>query len=520
MKRFLPLLVALSLGSASFAQTIYHNPVLTGMNPDPSICRVGDDFYLITSTFEYFPGLPIYHSRDLVHWKLISHALQTPQSDPLMGCNSSNGGQYAPTLRYHDGTFYVFGTNYGGTGSKGVFYVTAKDPWGPWSDPIWVGNWYVDPSVEFIDGTMYFLSPDNKGSFLLGTMNPLTGEFIEPLRKVAEGLGGSSPEGPHLYKIGQYYYIMSAEGGTGYEHREVIRRSKSPWGPYEPSPRNPVLSNMKHPEHPFQAIGHADMVQLQDGSWWIVCLGIRPVGGRFQHLGRETFLSPLTWGEDGWPRVGEDGVVQETFPFPPLKPCVWEKEPCRDDFSSETLALKWTFIRNPYPDGWSLAERPGFLRLKGSAINFTGNDSPSFIGCRQTAFNMSFSASVDFNPTASNEEAGLVVRADDRNHYDLVVTQRKGRRVAILRKVLKNRADEVIIGKLPQEGAIRLSVCATESTYTFKAGKSVLGTASTRDLSNESVGGFTGVFIGMYASGNGKPSAVPADFDWFEARTE
>ena len=321
--RLLLILIGLWMANVSLAQKTFRNPIITGMNPDPSICRVGDDFYLVTSTFEYFPGLPVYHSKDLVHWKLIGHALSRPENNPLMGCNASTGGQYAPTLRYHDGTFYVIGTNYGGKGSQGVFYVTAKNPAGPWSDPVWVGNWYVDPSIEFIDGKIYFLSPDNQGSFLLGVMDPETGTFVEPLRKVASGLGGSSPEGPHFYKIGDYYYIMSAEGGTGYEHREVIQRSKSPWGPYEPSPVNPVLSNMNCPDHPFQAIGHADLVQLKDGSWWAVCLGIRPVNGKYQHLGRETFLAPVTWDADGWPKVGKDGVVQETYLFPNLPSHVW-----------------------------------------------------------------------------------------------------------------------------------------------------------------------------------------------------
>ena len=189
--RLLLILIGLWMANnVSIAQETFRNPIITGMNPDPSICRVGDDFYLVTSTFEYFPGLPVYHSKDLVHWKLIGHALSRPENNPLMGCSASTGGQYAPTLRYHEGTFYVIGTNYGGKGSQGVFYVTAKNPAGPWSDPVWVGNWYVDPSIEFIDGKMYFLSPDNQGSFLLGVMDPETGKFVEPLRKVAAGLGG------------------------------------------------------------------------------------------------------------------------------------------------------------------------------------------------------------------------------------------------------------------------------------------------------------------------------------------
>lgn len=522
MKRIALFLVSLFIVAKCmvFAQETFKNPILTGMNPDPSICRVNDDFYLVTSTFEYFPGLPIYHSKDLVNWKQIGHALTTPKSNPLKGCLASYGGQYAPTLRYHDGTFYIIGTNYGGEGSQGIFYVSAKDPAGPWSDPIWIGEWYVDPSLEFIDDTVYYLSPDNAGSFLLGTIDIKTGKFIVPLRKVAAGLGGSSPEGPHFYKINDYYYIMSAEGGTGYEHREVIQRSKSPWGPYEASPINPVLSNMSVPEHPFHAIGHADFVQLKDGSWWAVCLGIRPQSGKYQHLGRETFLAPITWDVNGWPRVGTDGIVREEFPRPNLPVHEWKKDPVRDNFDSRTLNLYWNFLRNPYEKDWSLTEQPGFLRLKGSELNFSQNDSPAFISRRQTAFNITASTKVNFKPTADNEEAGLVIRADDKNHYDLLITCYKGKKTVMLRKYLKDKVAEVNYQEIP-DGEIILRITSTASEYKFwilKEGKEaqLVGTATTQDVSNEKVGGFTGVFIGMYASGNGKVNTNPADFDWFE----
>jgi alpha-N-arabinofuranosidase len=507
-------------GSSIFGQTTFKNPILTGMNPDPSICRVDDDFYLVTSTFEYFPGLPVYHSKDLVHWKLIGHALSRPTNNPLMGCESSTGGQYAPTLRYHNGTFYVIGTNYGGQGSQGIFYVTAKNPAGPWSDPIWTGDWYVDPSLEFINDTLYYLSPDNAGSFLLGIMNPETGTFTEPLKKVATGLGGSSPEGPHFYKINDYYYIMSAEGGTGYEHREVIQRSLSPWGPYEASPVNPVLSNRTDPKNPFQAIGHADLVQLKDGSWWAVCLGIRPKNGKYQHLGRETFLAPVAWDENGWPKTGTDGIVREEYPAPNLPRHVWEKDPVRDDFDGATLNLCWNFIRNPHSEDWSLTEKPGYLRLKGSKINFSKKNSPAFIGRRQTAFNMVASTKVGFVPASENEEAGLVVRANDKNHYDLLITKWEGKRVVMFRKYLQDKVIDIHYKEIP-EGDIVLHISATESEYKFwiqkeNAADELIGVASTKDISNEVVGGFTGVFIGMYASGNGKANTNPADFDWFD----
>ena len=488
------------------------------MNPDPSICRVGDDFYLVTSTFEYYPGLPIYHSRDLVNWKIIGHALATPESNPLKGAGTS-GGQYAPTLRYNDGAFYIIGTNYGGEGSHGISIVSAKDPAGPWSDPVWLNQWWVDPSLDFYDGKAYYLSPDNAGGFLLGTIDVNTGKEIEPRRKVASGLGGASPEGPHFYKINDYYYIMSAEGGTGYEHREVIQRSKSPYGPYEPSPYNPVLSNKDVPDHPFQAIGHADLVQLQDGSWWAVCLGIRPQNGKY--IGRETFLAPVTWTEDGWPRVSTDGIVEMEYERPDLALHPWEKEPERDDFDGEKLRLHWNFLRNPYDKDWSLTARPGHLRLNGSSLSLKQNDSPAFVGRRQTALNMEASAKIDFTPVADNEEAGLIIRGNDKNHYDLLLTMRDGKRVAMMRQYLDDKEAGVSYADLP-EGDVVFSITSTPDEYKFwvnsadNGDRRLIGSAPTKNLSNEVITGFTGVYIAMYASGNGKDNTNPADFDWFE----
>ena len=511
-------------GSALVAQTSFKNPILTGMNPDPSICRVGDDFYLVTSTFEYFPGLPIYQSKDLVHWKMIGYALARPSNNPLMGCESGTGGQYAPTLRYSDSTFYITCTNYGGQGSQGAFYVTAKNPAGPWSDPIWVKNWYVDPSPMFENDSMYYLSPDNNGSFLLGTMNPATGTYFKPLKKIAEGLGGTAPEGPHMYKINDYYYLMSAEGGTGYDHREVIQKSSSPYGPFEPSPNNPVVSHRTVPTNPFQAIGHADLVQLPDSSWWLVCLGFRPVGGNFHHLGRETFLAPVTWNAAGWPKVGTDGIIKQEYPVPNLPEYIWETKPNRDDFDSLKLDLDWNFIRNPHAADWSLTANPGFLRLKGSKYSFKEKDSPAFVGRRQTAFKMVASAKLSFTPTKSTEEAGLVVRGDDKNHYDLLLTKIGDKTMVIFRKYLQERISSIIYKEVPS-GDVILRVSATELEYQFwvqQEGKTaeLIGIASSKDLSTEKIGGFTGTYIGMYASGNGAANVNPADFDWFEFESD
>lgn len=511
--------LSLSLGNVLMGQT-FKNPILTGMNPDPSICRVGDDYYLITSTFEYFPGLPIYHSKDLVHWKQIGHVLSKPSNCPLIGATSSTGGNYAPTIRYHNGTFYVTCTNYGGNGTQGGFYVTATDPKGPWSDPYWVGNWAVDPSFLFANDSAYYVFPGDKNNFMLATVNLSTGKFHKPAKHIAYGNGGTNPEGPHLYKIKDYYYLMSAEGGTGDEHREVIQRSKSPWGPYEMSPNNPVASHMGKPSNPFQAIGHADLVQLPDSSWWLVCLGYRQKGGKFHHLGRETFLAPVTWDANGWPKVGTDGVVLPEYPVPNLPQQTFEQDSVRDSFSSTSLDLKWNFVRNPNAADWSLTEKAGHLRLKGSKYSFKEKSSPAFVARRQSHFNMVASTKIDFVPSAPNEEAGLVVRGDDANHIDLLITQLNGKRVAMLRKFFIEKVSSITYMEIP-EGELILRVSATDLEYQFwvqKEGQTavIIGTSPTKNLSTELIGGFTGTFIGMYASGNGKANTNPADFDWFD----
>ncbi len=520
IKYFLMAWFCLLQGNILFGQTTFKNPIISGMNPDPTICRVGNDYYLVTSTFEYFPGLPIYHSKDLVNWKLIGHVLSRPSNCPLIGAYAGTGGNYAPTIRYDKGTFYVTCTNYGGQGSQGAFYVTATNPAGPWSEPHWVDNWGVDPSLLFANDSIYYVYPDDKNNFLLATVNTNTGKFHKTPKIIAKGTGAASQEGPHLYKIGAYYYLMSAEGGTGMEHMEVIQRSSSPWGPYQVSPTNPVITHKNDASNPFQAIGHADLVQLPDDSWWLVCLGYRLRGGNYHHLGRETFLAPVTWDANGWPKGGTNGIVKEEISVPNLTPFPWPKDSVRDSFSSSALNLNWNFIRNPHDADWSLTEKAGFLSLKGSKISFKEKDSPAFVGRRQAAFNMVASTKLGFEPTANNEEAGLVVRGDDINHYDLLVTQLAGKRVVMLKKYLQDKVNSLSYLEIPN-GDIILRVSATDLEYKFWAqteGKSaiLLGTAATKDLSTELIGGFTGTYIGMYASGNGSTNKNPAYFDWFD----
>jgi alpha-N-arabinofuranosidase len=503
----------------------FHNPVIPGFYPDPSICRVGDDYYTVHSSFEYFPGVPIFHSKDLVHWQQIGYCLTRKSQLPLDKVRAS-GGIYAPTIRYHAGTFYMVTTNVDGGGN---FYVSATNPAGPWSEPIWIKDGGgMDPSLFFDDdGKVYYTRHEGGGDGYVAQaeIDIKTGKLKEPLKKIWGGAGGQWVEGPHLYKINGKYYIMAAEGGTSYDHRVTIARGDSPWGPFESDPNNPILTHRFRPSEPIQVLGHADLVDTPDG-WWLVCLGVRPQGGRFHHIGRETFLASVVFDSNGWPVVNGNKPIELTMTAPKLPQHIWPQLPDRDNFDSNTLTLQWNYLRNPYEADYSLTERPGFLRLHGSAITMSDRDSPAFVGRRQTDFNCVASTLLEFDPNSENEEAGLVARQDDRHHYEIAVTLKDGKRQVLFRKVFKGKTIEPVKYAEVQLGPVILSIKAMPLTYEFfyqsKGGKPIsLGTAPTKDLSVEVIGFdygmcFTGVYFGMYATGNGQKCTRPADFDWFE----
>jgi len=499
----------------------FQNPILSGFYPDPSICRAGDDYYLVNSSFEFFPGVPIFHSRDLVHWRQVGYCL-TRASQLRLNKVRASGGIYAPTLRYHDGTFYMVTTNVDGGGN---FYVTATDPAGPWSEPIWLDRAGIDPSLFFDDdGKVYYTRHEGMGDGCISqtTLDLKSGKLDGPLRQIWKGTGGQWPEGPHLYKVKGKYYLMIAEGGTSYDHMETVAASDSPWGPFESDPNNPILTHRHRPESPIQALGHADMVETPEG-WWLVCLGIRPQGGRFHHLGRETFLAPVTWTPDNWPVVDGNGTLASLMPAPHLTQHLWPQHSARDGFDQASLALPWNSLRNPHDGDCSLTERPGFLRLNGSAVTMGDQDSPAFVGRRQMHLSCTASTRLVFDPNADNEEAGLVLRGNEKNHYEIGITCLQGKRQVFFRKVLNGQVVAPVGYEDIGKGDVTLSVRASSLSYEFsfqeQSGRTRgLGTATTGDLSSEKIGGFTGVFIGLYATGNGQKSTRPADFDWFEYR--
>ncbi|HEY4157134.1 MAG TPA: glycoside hydrolase family 43 protein [Polyangiaceae bacterium] len=494
----------------------YRNPVLPGFYPDPSVCRVGDDYYLVTSSFEYFPGVPIFHSRDLVHWRQIGHCLTRASQLPLVGARAS-GGVWAPTLRHRDGVFYMTTTN---VSLGGNFIVTARAPEGPWSEPIRIAQPGIDPSLFFEDDGSALYTTSHQGAFQ-SRIDVESGQLLSEPKVVWGGTGGQHPEGPHLYRRDGWYYLLMSEGGTEYGHMITMARSQSAWGPFEPCSRNPLLTHRSY-WSPIQGLGHADLVETADGAWFAVALGFRPNGyPPCYHLGRETFLSPVAWADDGFPLFGNAGrLALEEEITAPLEPVPRAAE--RDDFSATELAPFWNYLRNPQASAYSLSERPGHLRLHGSADGLDDIASPSWLGRRQCHFAVRVATRLAFRPATAREEAGLVVRMNEQHHYEIFVALRGGVASAVLRRRIGTLQTEVACQPLPpgEDGWV-LAIAADRAKYVFSFGRSEselqrLGEGETRYLSTEVAGGFTGVYFAMYATGNGVPCSGPADFDWFD----
>ena len=512
-------LIAMTPLAQAAPPATYTNPVLSGFHADPSVCRVGGDYYLATSSFEYFPGVPIYHSKDLVHWRQIGHALTRASQLPMAHTRSSQG-IYAPTLRCHDGVFYMVTTNMEG---GGAFYVHTKDPAGPWSEPVWLNDqtWGMDPSLFFDDdGKVYYTrhGGGEHGGVYQAQIDLQAGKLLEQPRLIWSGTGGVWPEGPHLYKQDGWYYLMISEGGTSYNHSLTMARSATPFGPFTANPANPILTHRGHPDLPLQATGHGDLVQTPDGKWWMTLLGIRPQSQR-HHLGRETLLTPVAWNDQGWLTVNNGkplAVEMSTEGLPPAAP--WPAEPLRDDFDAPNLGLQWSQLRGPGDGLWSLGERPGFLRLKGSSVTMNDIAQPAFIGRRQEHMRMRAVTQVEFEPAAAPQAAGLVLRQNEKNYYQLRITGSKQQR----RLELVARAGGVTSLKASAAltaSPVTLQVESHADRYEFSyssgdAPAKLIGTVPTAPLTSESAGGFTGVFIGMYAEG---AKAMPvADFAWFD----
>lgn len=495
----------------------YQNPVIPGFYPDPSVCRAGNDYYLVNSSFEFFPGVPLYHSKDLVNWEQIGHVLTRESQLPLKDARTS-GGIFAPTIRCHNGRFYMVTTNVTGGGH---FYVWTDNVYGEWSDPIWIKTeqFGIDPSLFWDDdGKVYF-----QGTFFdVGTgrqcigqceLDLSTGRQIGKMKPIWFGTGGKCPEGPHLYKINGLYYLMIAEGGTEYGHMETIARSDSPWGPFESCPENPILTHrdftpdyarINDPDYVnFQGLGHADLIDDPQGNWWLVFHGIRPSQSMLHHIGRETMLAPVTW-RDGWPVVngGKDIDAVMEGPGNETEQPDWF---FTEDFTKLTvLPPRWAFLRNPVAEHYRLEDG---LTLTAGEETLDGNGSPTFLGVRQRHFHVQATAVLEFSPAEEAVEAGLTVFHTNEHHYDLIVTRRGGKRAAVLRRTVGDMQVESAPVTLPDEGKLTLRVEAEKLAYRFYAGGAedalaLIGQGRSQLLSTEMMlGTFTGCFIGLFAQG-------------------
>jgi alpha-N-arabinofuranosidase len=524
MKRILKKVTVICLAVFSiqaFAQTGYKNPVIRGFNPDPSVCRVGDDFYLVTSSFEYFPGLPVYHSKDLINWEQTGHCLTRDSQLPLQKANAS-GGLFAPSLRYYDGLFYVICTNVSGGGN---FYCTATDPAGPWSEPVWVAIDSIDPDIfRDEDGKTYFVTQGNEG-IRVTEFDIKTGKVLSPEHLVWGGMGGRFPEAPHIYKKDGFYYLLLGEGGTEYMHGATIGRSKNILGPYEPCPLNPILTHANRigQGNPVQGTGHADLVQAKDGSWWMVFLGFRvtQVYSYYHILGRETFLAPVDWPKGGWPQVNGNGTVSLNMEVPALPLHPFAKAPVRTEFDGDKLGFEWQYLRNPARENYSLTEKKGRLRISASPYTLDETEAVSSVLRRQTEHDFTAAASLEFESSAENEEAGITLIQNNTHHYDLLTKKVNGQYIVQLR-VKVGSLSCIAAEKQVKSNNLKLKIEGAPLQYSFYFAEgdseqyNELGKLDTRYLSTEVAGGFTGVMIGLYTSSNGKAGKAKAYFDWFD----
>lgn len=523
----------------------YHNPILAGFYPDPSICRAGDDYYIVNSSFTYFPGLPIFHSKDLVNWKQVGHAMNRPEQLNTMGERVSRG-LFAPAISYHKGIFYIVCTN---IDKGGNFVITAKDPAGPWSDPVWLKEVNgIDPSLFFEDNDkayiIYNSIPPNNQSLWDGHRTIRMFDFDYQNLKVTgeEKLiinGGTDIskkpvwiEGPHIYSINGWYYLMCAEGGTGDNHSEVIFRSKNVYGPYEPFQGNPILTQRhldpKRP-NPVTTAGHADLVETPDGKWYAVFLGCRPYEDNHYNIGRETFLMPVRW-ENEWPVITKgDEMIQLKYPLPqpqinpdPVNPFSGPIR-FRDEFSNKPLDHRFIFLRTPSEKWWSTSEKRSRISIQLRPETVSGTGNPSFIGFRQQHHKGSATTLLEFIPRSPNEKAGLVIFQNEHHYYYLCKSVDKNKAVIQLYRSTKTGEMELIESQVmysinqpvllrvePMNGIYRMSWSTDHKNW------KQMGEVDAKFLSTKTAGGFVGCVFGLYATSSGEPSQSRAYFDWVE----
>ncbi len=475
----------------------YTNPVLKGFYPDPSVCFADGKYFMVCSSFQYFPGVPLFESEDLVNWKQIGYVLTRKNQVMLEKINSS-GGVFAPTIRYNSGRFYMVTTN---DTTHQNFYVYTDNIYGEWSNPITVDQGGIDPSLLFEDDRTYFISngtdEDGMSGVIQCEIDIATGAKLSKSKCIWQGSGGRYLESPHMYKINGEYYLMAAEGGTEYGHMITYARGSSVWGPFSNYPKNPVLTNRNKAPFIIQGIGHGDLIRDENGNWHILCLGFRQIGiwQPFHHLGREVFLTPVTFHDDGWFTAGTDGTTDFTYKNSYGTEQV-EKQ--LYTFGNTDWSIDWRYMRHPHPENYELSDTKAVLH--GTDITLDMTDSPTFIGMHQRDFVMDLSAEI----SVDGGEAGLIVYMDEKEHYEVAIRKAESGFECILR--LNIGGIKHIQTTVPlASGKARLIIRGENYGYRFfvvKNGEEInLGWGESKYLSSEVCEGFTGVLAAMYAVG-------------------
>ena len=529
------------------------NPILRGFNPDPSIVRVGEDYYIATSTFEWFPGVQIHHSRDLVNWRLAARPLRRPSQLDMRG-DPDSCGVWAPCLTHADGLFHLIYTDvkrYGRTtvgGASGAslrdfhnYLVTSKTIEGDWSDPVFLNSSGFDPSLfHDVDGRKYLLNMlwDHRpgrsrfAGIVCQEYSPAERRLVGERRVIFEGTALGLTEAPHLYRRDGWYYLVTAEGGTGFGHAVTMARSRDVWGPYEVQPGRPVLTARDRPDAPLQRAGHADLVETPDGRTLAVYLCGRPLPNRGRCvLGRETAIQELLWGKDGWLRTRDGrGTPELEAEVPDLPEAPFQAEPARRTFHGPELPPEFQWLRTPYPEEiFSLAERPGFLRLHGRE-SIGSLFRQALVARRQQAFCYSASTRMEFRPEHFQQAAGLVCYYGAAKFHYLMVTHDEALgRVAQVMSALPDspQADAFTRPIALPDGPVelRVEVDYERLRFGYRAGEgewtwlpevfdaSILSDEATQPGAPN----FTGAFVGVCCQDT-SGAARPADFAWFEYR--
>ncbi len=499
----------------------FRNPILSGYYPDPSVTRVGDDYYLVNSSFAHFPGIPVFTSKDLVHWTQIANAIDRPEQLDFTGRRTSQG-VFAPDISWHDGLFYIANTC---VECGGNFVITAKDPAGPWSNPIWLPFEGIDPSIYWEGDKAYIVNNrapdeppryDGHRAIWIQEYDWRAGKMVGPSTQLVNGGVDISKkpvwiEGPHILRKDGTYYLTAAEGGTSVNHSQVVFRSKSLRGPFIPFEGNPILTQRDldpaRPD-PIGSAGHAKLVETQKGDWWATFLAVRPYADDYYTIGRETFLLPVRW-ENGWPIILPKGqAIRRKLKAPDLPsqpaPLLPTSGPISyvEPFDGPALPMQWIGIRTPKHPFYRLAD--GMLELDSGAPLGDLNGVPAFIGRRQQHANARFSTMLRYVPEKEGDRAGLAAVQSDRSHLFFGLTRIAGETVVAL--YTREAADtDRLVASAPVtvEGPVTLTIRMTGGTMAFDyaAGGATRTLTQGLDatlLSTKKAGGFVGTVVGPY----------------------